>query len=166
MKTLSKIMIHGWLLTGFLLSGSQAVAQQGAIQLEHKAEQQQAYVDENGVEQTRMVEAGKVLPGEQLKFTITYTNVGDEPAENVTITNPVPDYMDYVLGSASGDNSAITFSVDGGQNFGNPQELAVTDTEGTRRPAAVEDYTHVRWIIGSDIAPGDSGEVTFSAVVE
>jgi len=68
--------------------------------------------------------------------------------------------------TAAGDDASVTFSVDGGENFATEQDLSVTDAQGTKRPAAAEDYTHVRWIVGSDVAPGASGKVQFSAVVE
>ncbi len=143
-----------------------AWAQQGTLRLEHKAEQTESFTDTDGVERTRLVEAGRVLPGEPIQFTVTYTNTGAEPLENITITNPVPDHMGYVEGSATGDETSITFSVDGGTNFDVSQNLAVTDEEGTLRRATAADYTHVRWVIGSDVASGASGEVQFTAVVE
>ena len=160
--TLAKFL----LLTSLLILGGNVMAQQDPISLEHKAEQWERFTDESGVEQTRLVAAARVLPGEELLFTVTYTNTGNEPAENITIVNPVPEHMDYVVRSASGDDTAVTFSVDGGESFATEQDLSVTDAQGTKRPAAAEDYTHVRWIVGSDIAPGDSGKVQFTAVVE
>jgi uncharacterized repeat protein (TIGR01451 family) len=155
-----------YLLLLGVLSANTAIAQQGNVQLEHKAEQRQSFVDENGVEQTRMTEAARVIPGEEIFFTVTYSNNGDEPAENIIITNPVPNNMDYVNGSASGDNTTIMFSVDGGNNFDVPQNLTVTDTEGSQKPASAVDYTHIRWTVEGDIASGTSGTVQFSAVVE
>ena len=149
-----------------VLSIDNAVAQQGDLQLDHKAEQEQTFVDENGVEQTRMTDATRVIPGELIVFTVTYSNRGEEPAENVSITNPVPNNMDYVDGSASGDNTTITFSVDGGNSFDTPQNLTITDAQGSQKPASAVDYTHIRWVVGSDVAPGTSGTVQFSAVVE
>ena len=154
------------MFVSLLAMAGSAWAQQGTLRLEHKAEQTENFTDADGVERTRLVEAGRVLPGEPIQFTVTYTNTGAEPAENITITNPVPDHMDYVDGSATGDETSVTFSVDGGTNFGVPQALAVTDQAGTLRRATAADYTHVRWIVGSDIAPGASGEVRFTAVVE
>jgi len=154
------------LLVGLLITSSNATAQQESIRLEHKAEQWVSVTDENGVEQSQLVEAARVLPGEELLFTVTYTNVGEQPAENITITNPVPEHMDYVVQSATGEDADITFSVDGGESFGEAQELAITDAQGSKRPAAAEDYTHIRWVVGSDVAPGTSGKVQFTAKVE
>lgn len=145
---------------------AQQAAEQGTVRLEHTAQQQETYTDENGVEQTRLVAATRVVPGEEILFTVSYTNTGTQPAENISVVNPVPEHMDYVDGSASGSDSVIDFSVDGGKNFGTPQDLVVVDAEGTERPASAQDYTHIRWVIGSNVAPGTSGTVQFRAIVE
>ncbi len=166
MENLTITTSKGLWLTGLLILGSVAVAQETTIQLEHKAEQWESVIDDNGVEQTRLTEAARVLPGAAVLFTVTYTNTGDEPAENVTVTNPVPDHMVYVDASASGDNSTITFSVDGGASFAAAQDLLVADPLGVQRSAIAKDYTHVRWVVDSDIASGTSGTVQFTAVVE
>lgn len=154
------------LLAGLLLLGGNALAQQGAIRLEHKAEQWETVTDENGDEQVQLVTATNVVPGERVLFTVTYTNTGDQPAETVTITNPVPEHMAYVDDSATGDNTSVLFSVDGGESFAAAPDLRVTNTDGTQRPAGAGDYTHVRWIVGSDIAPGAKGTVQFTATVK
>lgn len=156
----------GALLVGLLLLSSIASAQQGAIRLEHKAEQWQSVTDRNGVEEIQLVEASNVVPGEKVLFTVTYTNTGDQPAEDVTITNPVPRHMVYVDDSAVGDNTTILFSADGGGSFAMASELLVRNTDGTQRPAGASDYTHVRWIVRSDIASGTRGTVQFMATVK
>jgi len=153
------------LLIGMLFSAA-ALAQQGAVQLDNKAEQWEAYTDESGAEQQRLVAATRVVPGESIVFTVTYTNNGAEPAESIRITNPVPEHMDYVEGSASGDNTTIVFSVDDGASFAAADQLQVDAEDGTQRPAAAADYTHVRWTLNSDIEPGAGGNVQFTAVVE
>lgn len=166
MKNLAITTSKSLLLMGLLILGGNAVAQETTIRLEQKAEQWERVADENGVEQMRLVEAARVLPGAPVQFTVTYTNTGDEPAENVMITNPVPDHMIYVDASASDDNASVTFSVDGGANFAAAQELLVTDANGVQRPAIANDYTHVRWIVDNDVASGASGAVQFTAVVK
>ena len=166
MKNLAMTTPKGLLLTGLLILGSVAVAQEATIRLEHKAQQWERVTDENGVEQSRLVEATRVLPGAAVLFTVTYTNTGDEPAENVTITNPVPDHMVYVDASASGDNATVTFSVDGGERFAVAEDLFVADANGVQRPAIASDYSHVRWIVDNDVASGASGAVQFTAVIK
>ena len=158
--------ISGLLLVALLLVGGNAIAQQGAIKLEHKAEQWKNVIDENGAEQLQLVEATNVLPGEEVLFTVTYTNAGDSPAEDVVITNPVPGHMVYVDRSAAGDNTTIVFSVDGGKTFGAAENLTVSAADGRQRAAVGSDYTHVQWVVDNDIAPGATGAVQFKAVVK
>ena len=166
MNSVANSLVKGMLLSGLLLLGSTAWAQQETIRLEHKAEQWQSVTDEDGAERMRLVKATNVVPGEEVLFTVTYANTGDQPAERVTITNPVPEHMAYVDESATGDNTSILFSVDGGDSFAAAADLRVSNTDGTQRPAGASDYTHVRWIVGSDIAPGASGTVQFTATVK
>jgi len=173
MKTREKLVkspamttCKGVLLAGLLLLSGNAMAQQGTIRLEHKAEQWQSVIDENGAEQVRLVKATNVVPGERVLFTVTYTNTGDQPAERVTVTNPVPEHMTYVDDSATGDNTSVLFSVDGGDSFAAATDLRVSNADGTERPAGAADYTHVRWIVGNDIGPGASGTVQFTATVK
>lgn len=149
-----------------LATSGVTLAQQDSIRLEHKAEQWEIVKDADGTERRELVEAARVLPGEEVLFTVSYTNVGAQPAEDLTITNPVPDHMDYVDNSASNGSASVTFSVDGGQTFGTPQELSVTGADGEQRMAAAAEYTHVRWVLDGDVAPGASGTVQFTAVVE
>lgn len=166
MNILPKSIQQLLLLVALLAMAGGAMAQENSIRLEHKAEQRQTYVDDDGVEQTRLVEAARVVPGEAILFTVTYTNVGAEPAEDLVITNPVPNAMNYLADSASGDNTDITFSTNGGNNFDSPQNLVVTAADGTQRPAAANDYTHIRWIVRGNIAAGTTGTVQFTALVE
>lgn len=163
---ISKLAGKGFVAVLLLLAGAIAMAQQGTITLDHKAEQWESYTDNTGAEQQRLVPAARVVPGENIVFTVTYSNNGDQPAENITITNPVPEHMDYVDGSASGDSTTITFSVDGGNEFAAAGELTVAAEDGSQRPAGAVDYTHVRWVVSSDVAPGTNGTVQFTAVVE
>ncbi|MGI9289687.1 MAG: hypothetical protein ACR2QG_00260 [Gammaproteobacteria bacterium] len=163
MKTFTAFF-SGLIISGSLLGSSDALAQ--TVELQHKAEQIETTADNNGNEQKRLVPATRVVPGEEILFTITYTNNGEEPAENIKITNPVPDYMDYMDGSAEGDNTSITYSVDGGNNFDTPDNLTVSADDGTQRPAGAADYTHIRWTLNGDITPGSEGTVQFMARVE
>lgn len=166
MNSVAISTVKSMLLAGLLLLSGSALAQQDTIRLEHKAEKWQSVTDENGAEQMRLVEATNVVPGERVLFSVTYTNSGDQPAENVTITNPVPEQMTYVDDSATGNNTSILFSVDGGESFAAASDLQVGNADGTQRPASASDYTHVRWLVRSDIAPGTSGTVQFTATVK
>ncbi len=107
----------------------------------------------------------RIVPGDEVIFTVTFTNISAESADNVTITNPVPDHMRLVAGSAVGPGTDITFSVDGGQTYGLPDELTVADATLGSRPATADDYTHIRWRMQNALQPGAKGFARFRAVL-
>ena len=47
-------------------------------------------IEENGQEVAQWVEAEDIEPGQKLRYTVRYINVGDEPATEVRIENPIP----------------------------------------------------------------------------
>ena len=126
-------------------------------------------IEENGQEVTQWVEAQEVLPGEKLMYTVRYVNMGDEPATEVRIENPIPELSVYVTDSASGEGSTIVFSADGGTQY-NPAgevtyEVAVFGGGKDRRVANAERFTNIRWLI-EQVPPGSQGEVSFQVLVQ
>ena len=93
---------------------------------------------------------------------MSFSNVSDEPAENVVITNPIPEQLTYVEGSAFGPGANVRFSVDGGKSFAAADELVVSDG-GNQRTAAADDFTHIRWVMTNVIEPGTQGMAQFRA---
>ncbi len=127
-------------------------------------------IEENGQEVTRWVEAEDIEPGQKLRYTVRYLNVGDESATEVRIENPIPDLTVYVSDSASGgEGSKIVFSPDGGENYGAPDEVtyevAVFGGGTDRRQANPERYTNIRWLI-DEVPAGTAGEVSFVVLVQ
>ena len=126
-------------------------------------------VVEKGVKLKKLAPPTKVVPGDDVIYTITYNNKSAKPAEKVTVTNALPKHTRYLDGTATGQNSDITFSVDGGKTFATPDKLFVPtkDKSGkeVQRPAAGPDYTHIRWVLKQNVAPGQSGAVRFRAQV-
>lgn len=151
------------LLLCIALSGGTAVAQeQGRLDVRTVVQKEQVTVDENGEQRTELVDAATVVPGDEVVYTVTFSNVSDEPAENVVITNPLPAELTYVTGSAFGPGAEIVFSVDGGKTFAPADKLAVTEN-GAERPARPEDFTHIRWIMQNEFGGGDQGLAQFRA---
>ncbi len=107
-----------------------------------------------------------VGPGDVVFFSNTCLNRGDKPAENVIITNPIPNHTVYVAGSAYGENSKIEFSIDGGKTYGIPEALKVKDKDGKTRLARPEEYTHIRWLLLKPLEPGSQIVVTFQAKIK
>ena len=123
----------------------------------------------DGREIVKIVPATEIEPGQNLIFRLKYANNGDEKATNVVINNPIPKDTAYLVGSAFGKNSKITFSIDSGQTFKKPSrlnyEIKSPDGKSAQKVASPEQYTDIRWII-QEIAPGEQGEVGFKVNVK
>ena len=137
----------------------------GSIELRAIAEVEETFVNEVGETETRLVPASTVIPGTEVLYTIQYTNVSEEPADNVRITNPIPESMVLVEGSVVGDGAELTFSADGGKTYASPEELTVLEEDCTERLAHATDYTHIRWELNQTIAAGEGGDVGFRALL-
>jgi uncharacterized repeat protein (TIGR01451 family) len=104
---------------------------------------------------TKAIDTPSGVPGTQATYTITYTNTGSSPAAPFTITDVIPDGMEYVAGSA-------LWSVSGG---------TALDDDGLVNPANMDfDFgvtaaDTVTFEIAS-VNPGQSGFVRFTVEVE
>lgn len=149
-----------------LVGTSVHVQGQGAVELRTVAEKEKEVLNAQGQVERRLVPAGTVVPGEEVIYTIYFTNVSGNNADNVVIVDPVPENMVYKDGTAFGPGTEITFSVDGGNLYDGPENLTVTASDGRTRPALASDYTHLRWVFGPSLAPGQQGYVRFRAVLK
>ena len=113
----------------------------------------------------RLVPADDLSPGDELVVTVTFLNTTQHALDGVRITQPIPSSMRYVEGSGVGPGSEVLYSVDGGATYGQPNELGVVAADGVRRPASANDYTEVRWLIKTPLAPGARAFVRFRATV-
>jgi uncharacterized repeat protein (TIGR01451 family) len=143
-----------------------ADASEGKIELKAIAEVEVEFKRENGEVELRRTPAEKVLPGTDVIYTITATNVSDVAVGDVVIDDPIPEQMVYQGGSATGSETEITFSVDQGGSYDVPEKLVLDQPDGTKRPATPDDYTHVRWKFTQELKPGDSRKVEFRATLE
>lgn len=161
---ISKIFISSILAILMIATSSATFAiAQDQIKLTSRAEVEQVRTGPNGEQVVILFPAVKVLPGEVVVFTNTFTNPGKEPATNVVVENAVPEHMTLVDDSIFGDNSEITYSIDDGKSYEKPENLMVSDSSGRMWPAEARDYTHIRWTLQKDLAPGHTGEVGFKA---
>jgi uncharacterized repeat protein (TIGR01451 family) len=103
-----------------------------------------------------------VIPGDELQYTITFTNEGVEAidAGSIVITNPIPETTEYLDGTATGAGTDILFSVDG-VDFATPAELTV-EQGGFQARVNAEDYSTIRWTFSPELAPGETGNVSFN----
>ena len=99
-------------------------------------------------------------PGDVIRYRLTASNRGSEPARNTELLDPIPAGTEYVIGSARGDGMRLLFSIDGGRTFGpQPVRYEVRSPQGEVIEVAAEPgmYTHVKWSGLSPISPGDGG---------
>ena len=153
------------ILTAIALSLLATTAMAQHLDVQTTVHKQEVVVNDAGEEEKRLVEAEVVLPGETVFYTITFTNVSDDVADRVVITNPIAENLVYLEGSAFGAGMDIVFSVDGGETFAAANELTVTE-DGETRAAKASDFTHVRWVMQNDLAAGAQGTARFAAVLE
>lgn len=118
-------------------------------------------VGPDGRTQVSLEEPSTVVPGDKLVFVLRYRNNGPRPAADFVITNPMPAAVAF---QGSNDGSA-QLSVDGGRNWGSLGDLMITEADGTRRSARMEDVTHVRWAFAQPIPAGEAGRLMFRGVV-
>jgi uncharacterized repeat protein (TIGR01451 family) len=151
-----------------LLAGNALVVRAQTVEFVTKAERE-VEVLEKGVKVKKTVPVQKMVPGDEVVYTVTFANKTGKPVDNMVVTNPVPKFTRYKDGSAAGDNSDISYSVDGGKTFATPDKLTVAgkDKSGkdSVRAAGGADYTHIRWVVKQVVAPGQSGSVRFRAII-
>lgn len=135
------------------------------VELTSKAEKELTTVTGDGKKEVKYTSVSKTVPGDVVRFTNHYINKGNAPADNVAITNPVPEHMTYVEGSAFGEGAAITFSVDKGKTFDVPAKLVKTE-KGRKRPARPDEYTHIRWSFKEKLPAGKEGDAGFKARIK
>lgn len=160
------IITSGIAAIAMLFAGAASAADPGSISLKATDQQVKVTTDDKGVKHTTLIPAGKVLPGTEVVFTIEYSNVGKKPANDVVITDPIPEHMVYVADSAEGKGMDITYSIDGGKTWGNPDQLNVRDADGTTHTALPKDYNAIRWVLKGALAVGGKGSVSFHAVLQ
>ena len=146
-----------------LLTAGAHAADKACVELKTSGETEREVV-EQGQKVKRLVAVDKVVPGDEIVWTITATNVCKEPTADVVIANPVPAHMKYVANSAMGTGADIAYSLDG-KEFRSSAELQVRGADGART-ARADEYRAIRWTYKSAFAPGATAFVRYRAVVE
>lgn len=170
----STLMNRKQLLPLLLLAALNAHAQntvpnsaqnKNCIELKNDVQMEQQITDAQGNKSTRLVPPSKILPGNEVVYTVTASNVCDKPVNNVVINNPVPDHMTYVMNSAMGVGTDISFTTDG-KSFSKLDGITLKNADGSTRSARADDIKAIRWIYNTPINPGQSGFVRFRAQVK
>ncbi len=123
-------------------------------------------VSSSGREATRLVPADRVVPGDEIFYTLEIRNTGSATVRAPSVVYPVPEHTRYVADSAIGPGAEVSYSIDGGRSFGQPENLKVAGLAGAPRPAAAADYTHIRWQLTHGLKGKSVAFARFRAVVK
>lgn len=106
----------------FLLLATTAAVAQEAVRLNSSVQKVETFVNEQGEQERRLVDTERVVPGDELRYTITFSNQGEPTVDagSIVITNPVPNDTIYLEDSASGSGTEVVFSADGGESWERP----------------------------------------------
>ncbi|MDJ0919752.1 MAG: hypothetical protein QNI84_01380 [Henriciella sp.] len=121
--------------------------------------------DENGERQVIYTIADEIAPGSELRYVLSYDNQADVAATDVRLVMPVPTEITLIEGSADQAVATVTYSADNGATFTSRDSLTVLE-DGELKPASTEDITHLRWTFAEAIAPGASGKLTYSGILQ
>lgn len=120
-------------------------------------------VDANGQSRLVAVNPDRIVPGDRVMYTTNVTNNGGKASDNIVITNPIPQHVRYLGGTAQGNNFTIVYSVDGGNQWGQPEQLRVRQADGQVRQAQPAEYTHIRWQYRAALQPAEAQQISFQA---
>lgn len=162
-NTMGFVRTARWALGAAVLLLFAGLAQAQGLELTNEVFQEIQVTNPDGTVETRTAPVKTVVPGTRVIYVINYRNTGTAPAENVTITNPVPAALVYE--GIEGPVDVTDVSVDGGAAYGALATLTVPGPDGEPRPALESDVTHLRWVL-PQLAPGAEGSVSFAARVE
>jgi uncharacterized repeat protein (TIGR01451 family) len=146
-----------------IIFGLAASAAHAQVDLTNSVQKVVASVSATGEVTRELVAAETVVPGDELRYTISFTNNGSDAVDagSVVITNPIPDNTEYLEGTAFGSGTEIVFSIDGGETFAVAEELSILEGD-VQIPASAGDYTTIRWTFQPALEPGQTGDVTFN----
>jgi uncharacterized repeat protein (TIGR01451 family) len=120
----------------------------------------------NGREARKLVPADRVVPGDQVLYTLEIRNTGTSAVLSPSVPFQIPDHMRYVADSAAGPGAEVSYSVDGGHIYDRPENLKVAGPKGQMRLATAADYTHIRWQLRHSLKGNSVAFARFRAVVK
>ena len=121
---------------------------------------------EGGRETLHLEPADRVVPGDEVIYTLEIRNTTAMVRPPPTVDYPIPEHMRYIADSAVGAGAVVSYSIDGGRTFARPEELFVTGEDDKKRPAAAEDYTHIRWRLKHILKGNSVAYARFRAIVK
>ena len=97
-----------------------------------------------------------VAAGDVVEYRLVFTNITGRPVDNIQFTDPLPEGMYYLQGTARADREDVDveFSLDGGTSYSElPMIEVVVDGRIEQRPANPENYTDIRWTVHGEVEP-------------
>jgi len=113
-----------------------------------------------------LVPADRVVPGDEVFYTLEIRNTGVKPLPRATVDFAIPEHMRYVANSAVGAGADVSYSVDGGHTFDRPGNLSVVAVGLGAHAATAADYTHIRWRLKHALQAKALALARFRAVVK
>ncbi len=135
-------------------------------------------VGEDGELERRLVDVTLAEPGDELRYTITFTNTGLVSVDPgiIVITNRIPESTTYVPDSAGGFHAQVLYSLDDGGAFiafDALSEDALTEGRTIENPnsSGLDSFAQmlvqaIRWTYEASLDPGASSEVWFNLKLE
>lgn len=155
---------HTLVALGFMTAMS-APAFATGLQATQLVEVAQITTDADGNEVKTFEQANEIVPGDELRYRLSYANSGEADALDVNLVMPVPAEMNFIEGSAVTDGTKVSYSVDNGTSFSERGNLRIL-IDGKERIATSEEITHIRWTFTQAIKPDQVGEVSFRGVLK
>jgi uncharacterized repeat protein (TIGR01451 family) len=113
-----------------------------------------------------LVPADRVVPGDEVFYTLEIRNTGTRPLPPPTVDFAIPEHMRYIADSAVGAGADVSYSVDGGRSFDRPENLSIVPVGGEPRLATAADYTHIRWRLKHTLQAKAMALARFRAIVK
>ena len=149
----------------FVVAMNASAQTASCVVLKTEGQKEEIYTDAQGKQAKRLVAPAKVIPGDEVIWTITATNTCDKPADRIVVNNNVPEHMVYVADSAFGPGTDIAYSLNG-RDFAKANELTVREADGKTRPARADEIKSVRWTFAKAFEPKSTGFVRYRAKVK
>jgi uncharacterized repeat protein (TIGR01451 family) len=125
-------------------------------------------VNDKGVES--FLPADNARPKDVIEYRLTYSNAGDEPIQQILITDPVPIGTQLLNpAAAQPKNARAEFSIDGGKNYQQwPIMVKKTDGNGDEKlvEATPDMVTHIRWTLTEAIRAKGNVTLTYRTVIK
>jgi uncharacterized repeat protein (TIGR01451 family) len=157
-----------FLFTSLALAGSPALAQGTAAPraLVVTAENLMSGDAQHKAAASRGRDSKELMPGDVVRYRLTFTNVTPHAVKSVVFDNPLPAGLRYQGGTAASDREQvmIQYSIDGGKSY-SAQPMIEVEVDGKRvqRPAPADMYTHIRWSVQGSVLPGAVVHAEFRA---